>query len=95
MEKKEIISIRKDNYMKIVDYFNPWSIYAQVDDEVFCLSPFIHFTQEAHETNAMICFFKQDKGGKYHFDVVSTSQDKEFDKDIIITMENQLKMLVT
>ncbi len=92
--KKEIIPIRKDNYIEIVDYFNSGSIYAQVKGEVFCLSPFIHFTQETHETNAIICFYKQDKGGKYHFEVVSKSQDQEFEKITFEIMENQLRSLV-
>lgn len=92
--KKEIMPIQKDNYMEIVDYFDNKSIYACVKGIVFCLSPFIHFTQEAHETNAILCFYKKDKGGKYHYEVVGKSQDKEFDKNTFELMENQLRGLV-
>lgn len=92
--KKEMITIKKENYMEIVEYFNSGSIYAQVSGEVFCLAPFIHFTQEAHETNAILCFYKQDKGGKYHYEVVSKSQDKEFKKNTFEIMINQLRSLV-
>jgi hypothetical protein len=92
--KKEIISIQKDNYMEIVEYFNSNSIYACVNHKVFCLAPFIHFTQEAHETNAILCFYKKTKGGKYFYEVVSKSQDKEFDKKSFEVMENQLRGLV-
>ncbi len=92
--KKEIISIQKDNYIEIVDYFNPNSIYASVNGKVFCLAPFVHFTQEVHETNAILCFFKKAKGVKYHYEVVGKSQDKEFDKNTFELMENQLRGLV-
>lgn len=92
--KKEIISIQKDNYMEIIDYFNSNSIYACVNGKVFCLAPFIHFTQEAHETNAILCFYKKTKGSKYHYEVVGKSQDKEFDKITFEVIENQLRGLV-
>jgi len=92
--RKEIISIRKDNYIEILEHFNSDSVYALVDSEVFCISPFIHFAQEPHETNAVLCFYKQCVGGKYHFDVVSKSQDKEFEKSIFETYVNQLRCLV-
>ena len=91
---KTLVPIRKDNYIEIVDYFDANSIYAKVEGEVFCLSPFIHFFQEEHENNAILCFYKQDIGGKYHFEVVSKSQDKPFDKSIFTVMKNQLKGLV-
>jgi len=92
--KKEIIILRKENYIEILDHFTSDSIYAKVVDEVFCLSPFIHFFQETHETNAVICFYKQNKGGKYHFEIVSKSQNKTFDKSIFSVMTDQLRNLV-
>ncbi|HAX96961.1 MAG TPA: hypothetical protein DCY35_10645 [Prolixibacteraceae bacterium] len=92
--KKEIVRIQKDNYMEIVDYFNPGYIYAKVNDEVFCLAPFIHFTQEVYETNAILCFYKQDKGGKHQYEVVGKSQIKGFEKSTFDVMENQLRSLV-
>jgi len=91
--KKDIIFIRKDNYIEIMDYFDSGAVYAQVMDEVFCLAPFIHFAQEVHETNAVLCFYKKEKGGKYHFEVVSKSQDKEFEKNTFNVTENQLRSL--
>ena len=92
--KKEIISIRKDNYIEIMEYFDSGAVYAQVMGEVFCLAPFIHFAQEVHETNAVLCFYKKEKDGKYHFEVVSKSQDKEFEKNTFDINENQLRSLV-
>jgi len=92
--KKEIISIRKDNYIKIMDHFDSEAVYAQVMGEVFCLAPFIHFAQEVHETNAVLCFYKKEKGGRYHFEVVSKSQDKEFEKNTFDVTGNQLRSLV-
>jgi hypothetical protein len=92
--KKEIIILQKENYIAIMDNFNSSSIYAQINGEAFCLGPFIHFVQEPHETNAVLCFYKHDKGGRYHFEVVSKSQDKEFEKKTFDVMEQQLKYLV-
>jgi hypothetical protein len=92
--KKEIIPIRKDNYIEIMDYFGSGAVYAQVMGEVFCLAPFIHFAQEVHETNAVLCFYKKEKGGKYHFEVVSKSQNKEFEKNTFNVTEYQLRSLV-
>jgi len=92
--KKEIISIRRDNYVEIMDHFNSGAVYAQVQGEVFCLAPFIHFAQEVHETNAVLCFYKKEKAGKYQFEVISKSQDKEFEKNTFDVTENQLRSLV-
>lgn len=91
---KDIVSIRKDNYVEIVDHFSPGSLYAKVEDEVLCLAPFIHFYQEAVETNAVLCFYKHDKGGKYHFEIVGKSQEKEFEKNAFEVLETQLRRLV-
>lgn len=92
--KKEIISIRKDNYIEIMDHFDSGAVYAQVMGEVFCLAPYIHFAQEVHETNAVLCFYKKVRSGKYQFEVVSKSQDKEFEKNTFDVTETQLRSLV-
>jgi hypothetical protein len=71
--KKDVVSINKNNYIEILEHFDSKLIFAKVNDESFCVAPFIHFSQELHETNAMICFYKKEKGGKYDFEVVSPS----------------------
>ncbi|HBC87664.1 MAG TPA: hypothetical protein DCZ94_11965 [Lentisphaeria bacterium] len=91
---KDNIILKKDNYIEILDHFNASSIFAKIGDEVFCLSPFIHFSQELHETNATLCFFKKEKSGKYLFEVVSKAKDIEFDKSNFSLIENKLKALV-
>lgn len=92
--RKEIIQLQKNNYVEVLDHFNVNSVFAKIENEVFCLAPFIHFCQEAHETNAIICFYKQVKGGKYNFEIVSKSQNKEFEKSVFQVMEDQLRNLV-
>jgi hypothetical protein len=92
--RKVIVPLQKDNYVEILDHFDANSVFAKIEDEVFCLAPFIHFCQETYETNAIICFYKQDKGGKYHFEIVSKSQNKAFEKTVFSTMEDQLRNLV-
>jgi hypothetical protein len=91
---KEIVSIQKDNYVVVLDYFNQRSIFAKIFNEVFCVSPFIHYFQEEHEPNALLCFYKKKVSRKYLYEVVSKSQNKEFEINIFELMENQLKSLV-
>jgi len=91
---KEIIMLQKANYIEIMDYFSAEFVFAQIEEDAFCLSPFIHFSQEIHETNAVICFYKQDKSGKYHYEVVSKSKNQEFEKSTFAKTEGDLRSLV-
>ena len=92
--KKALISLSKTNYIDILDNFDATAIYAQVTGEAFCLSPFIHFFQESHETNAVICFYKQEQGSKYDFEIINRSQNHAFDKSDFSVMETMLRNLV-
>jgi hypothetical protein len=92
--KKEPIVLKKDNYFEIVDHFNAKSVFAQINGETFCVSPFIHFFQEDHETNALLCFYKKQKSGKYKFEVVSKSKDRDFEISDFEEIENKLKSLI-
>ena len=92
--RKEIMTIKKDNYVRIIDHFDQCSIFTNVFDEVFCVSPFIHYFQEEHETNALLCFYKKKSGGKYLYEVVSKSLNKEFDPSMFDLMANKLRKLV-
>lgn len=93
--RKDLVQLRRENYIEILDHFDASAIYAQVNGDAFCLSPFIHFYQETHDTNATICFFKQKKrGAKYDFEIINRSQNYSFDKRTFDDMENALKKLV-
>jgi len=92
--RKEILAIQKDNYVRILDHFNQCSIFAKVFNEVFCVSPFIHYFQEEHEPNALLCFYKKKYSGKYLYEVVSKSLNKEFDPNVFDLMANKLRELV-
>ncbi len=92
--KKDIVTLHRDNYMEILDDIDNTTVFAQINTTAFCLAPFIHFFQEVHETNALICFFKKHNGGKYKFEVVSKSQDKEFEPADFDKFENKLKSLI-
>lgn len=92
---KDFIELDKANYFEIVDDFNDKSIYAHIMGNAFCLSPFIHFFQESHETNAVLCFYKKRlKGEKYNFEIINRSQDFAFDKETFCVMEGKLRDLV-
>ena len=92
--RKEGVILKRESYIEILDHWNTNSIFAKINDAIFCLSPFIHFAQEPHETNAVLCFYKKKRAGKYLFEVVSKAQDKEFEKTCFTAMEAQLKALV-
>ena len=92
--KKGIIALKRENYLNIFEYFDKKTVFAQIGDEAFCLAPFIHFMQEIHETNPLICFFKKNKGGKYKFEVMSKSQDKDFEKSDFDRFVNEFKALI-
>jgi hypothetical protein len=92
--KKDIVPLKKDNYIEIMDEFNNSSIFAQINDTAFCVAPFIHFFQEVHETNALICFFKKQQTDKYQFEVVSKSQEKDFNISDFYLIEAKLKSLI-
>ncbi|MFH1527056.1 MAG: hypothetical protein ABIG69_10465 [Bacteroidota bacterium] len=92
---KEIVAIRKENYVVVLDYFDQRSIFAKISNEVFCVAPFIHYFQEAHEPNALLCFYKKKVSGKYLYEVSGKSQNKEFDIDQFQLMEVQLKSLAS
>jgi hypothetical protein len=92
--KKEVIILKKENYIELMEDFDNSNIYAQINQTVFCVAPFIHFFQEKHETNAYICFYKKVKNGKYSFEVVSKSQNKDFDKPIFLKFETKIKSLI-
>jgi hypothetical protein len=92
--KKDIVILNKENYIEIMEQFNNLTIFTQVNGIAFCVAPFIHFFQEEHETNALICFYKKHKSSKYKFEVVSKSQDKDFDISDFIIVETELKSLI-
>lgn len=92
--KKDIIILNKENYIDIMEHFNNSSIFAQINGVAFSVAPFIHFFQEEHETNALICFYKKHKNSSYKFEVVSKSQDKDFDVNDFNLIETELKSLI-
>ena len=92
--RKEGVILKKESYIEILDHWNASAVFAKINDEIFSLSPFIHFTQEPYETNAVLCFYKKKRREKYLFEVLSKSQDKEFEKSCFTAMVEQLRRLV-
>lgn len=92
--RKDGVILKRESYIEILDHWNANSIFAKINDAIFCLSPFIHFAQEPYETNAVLCFYKKEQSGKYLFEVVSKAQDKPFEKECFMVMADQLRALV-
>ncbi|NPD86028.1 hypothetical protein HNS38_14740 [Lentimicrobium sp. L6] len=92
--KKDVIVLKKENYFEIIEEFNANSVFAKINNTAYRLSPFIHFYQEDHETNALICFYKKYHASKYKFEVVSKSQDIEINKEEFEDVVNKFKALI-
>ena len=71
-------------------------IFAQWGDEIFSLSPFLHFLNDntGHET--YLCFFKGKREGKYWYEPLKIRDELTFDliQDRINTEEQELASLL-
>jgi len=94
MGEKKFFIMKQPQLVSILDHWNNESIFAKINDEVFCVSPFIHFYQEVHETNPLICFFKKDRNGKYWFEVTSKSTEQPFEKADFGWIESKLRAII-
>lgn len=54
-------------------------IFAQWADEIFSLSPFLHFLNDATGHETYLCFYKGKRDGKYWYEPVKIRTEKAFD----------------
>lgn len=93
---KKTIQLTKDDLDIVLPYFNPQSIFAHIEGEnVFCLSPFIHFKKDAQDTHPkLIVYKKKESGSKYQYGVIGQSAPVELDKELFKDREDELRTLV-
>lgn len=94
--KKDIVTITKHNYIDIIDYFDKHAIFAHINTIAFTVAPFIHFVQQTHETNAVLCFYKQHCMNEtvYDFEIFSRSETQSFDYSAFGRFIDELELLV-
>lgn len=54
-------------------------IFAQWADEIFSVSPFLHFQNDTTGHETYLCFYKDKKGGKYWYEPVKIRTETTFD----------------
>lgn len=55
-------------------------IFAQWDDEIFSLSPFLHFLSDTTGHETYLCFYKGRKQSKYWYEPIKIRTEKTFDR---------------
>lgn len=93
---KKPILIPKEDYEIIYPYLTSKFIFAQIEGEnVFCLSPFIHFKKESHDSHPRLTVHKKRvSGGKYLYGVIGQSNQIEISKDLFSDRDNELRRLI-
>ena len=54
-------------------------IFARWDDEIFSLSPFLHFLNDTTGHETYLCFFKGKKDGRYWYEPIKVRAEMVFD----------------
>jgi chlorite dismutase len=54
-------------------------IFAKWDDDIFSLSPFLHFLNDATGHETYLCFYKGKRDGKYWYEPVKVRTEIVFD----------------
>lgn len=93
---KKTIQLTKDDLNIVLPYFNPRLIFAHIEGEnVFCLSPFIHFKKDAQDPHPRLIVYKKKlPGSKYLYGVVGQSAQVELDKELFKDRDDELRELV-
>ena len=93
---KKTIPLTKDDLDIVLPYFTSRSIFAHIEGEnVFCLSPFVHFQKEAQAPHPnLIVYKKRMAGNKYLYSIVGQSTQIELDRVLFQDRDNDLRQLV-
>jgi len=54
-------------------------VFVQWHDEIFSLSPFLHFLNDTTGHETYLCFFKGKKEGKYWYEPIKLRTEQTFD----------------
>lgn len=93
---KKIIQLTKDDLDIVLSYFNPQWMFAHIEGEnVYCLSPFIHFKKDAQESHPKITVYKKkEPGGKYKYGVIGQAGSIDIDKVVFKDRDDEIRKLV-
>lgn len=93
---KKPIQLTKDDLNIILSYFTPQWIFAHIEGEnVFCLSPFIHFKKGAQDSPPKITVYKKkETGGMYKYGVIGQAGSIDIDKILFNDRDDEIRRLV-
>ena len=93
---KKILRLSEEDYRIVLLYFNPQSIFAQIEGGgLFCLSPFVHFKKEAQDSHPKLTVYKKKESeGRYKYSVIGPSISIEIDKAMFKDRDDEIRKLV-
>lgn len=93
---KKTISLTKDDLDIILPYFTPQWIFAHIEGEnVFCLSPFIHFKKDAQDLHPQIAVYKKkETGGMYKYGIIGQAGSIDVEKTLFKDRDDEIRKLV-
>lgn len=93
---KKVLRLAEEDYRIVLPYFNPQSIFAQIEDSrLFCLSPFVHFKKEPQDTHPKLTVYKKkESGGRYKYSVIGPLVSIEVDKNLFKDRDDEIRKLV-
>ncbi len=93
---KKFIIIPKADFECFYSYFNPQTVFAHIEGEnVFCVSPFIHFKKDPQDSHPRLTVYKKKlSGGKYLYGVIGQSGQIEIAKNLFEDRDGELRGLV-
>jgi hypothetical protein len=93
---KKTISLTKNDLDIILSYFTPQWIFAHIEGEnVFCLSPFIHFKKDAQDSHPKITVYKKKgNGGMYKYGIIGQAGSINIEKTLFKDRDDEIRKLV-
>lgn len=77
-------------------YLHQNNVVVMMGNDIFSLSPFLHFVSASHGNMTRLCGYRQDiSGGKYDFIVFGESTNEELPKSTFDKEDEELKTLLT
>lgn len=74
---------------------NAQNILVKYQNEIFSITPFLHFHSEANGNSTSLCYFKRKApNARYEFEIVSRSESIEFDRVLFNDRINELRGLI-
>lgn len=89
------ISITAAQLGLLGNQLNGQNILVKYQNEIFSITPFIHYHPEANGNSTNLCYFKRKAANsRYEYEIVSRSEAIEYDRLIFVDRTNELRALI-